>query len=122
MTTDVVPEIAALVEPNLDDPEFEGGSIHIATVQMTNPTTKAFTYVVTLYLGLSAVVSAQAIVNIPAGGSAAPQFQIAMPTTEGTYPVFLDVDVDGVNIVHYQAADITISVSPAIDIGDIIWG
>ncbi len=122
MTIDVIPRIVALVEPCLDDPEFEGGSTHVATVQMTNPTTKEFTYVVTLYLGIAAVVSSQGTVTIPDGGTAAPQFSITMPTTEGTYPVYLDVDVEGVNIEHYQAASITISVSPAIDIGDITWG
>lgn len=122
MTTDVIPRVEALVVPCLDDPEFEGGSTHIATVQLTNPTTKEFSYTVTLYLGLVAVVSSQGVVTIPAGGVAFPQFSIVMPTTEGVYPVFLDVDVEGVNIEHYQAADITIAVSPAIDIGDITWG
>ena len=122
MTTSIQPQVEALVALSLEDPEFEGGSTHIATVQLTNPTTKEFTYVVTLYLGVTAVVSSQGVVTIPAGGVAYPQFSILMPTAEAVYPVFLDVDVDGVNIKHYQAADITISVSPAIDIGDITWG
>ena len=122
MTIEVEPRIVALVEPCLDDPEFEGGSTHIATVELTNPTTAEFTYVVTLYLGLTAVVSSQGVVTIPAGGVAYPQFSIVMPTVELVYPVFLDVDVAGVNIAHYQAADITITTTPAIDIGDIIWG
>ena len=121
MTTNVRPRVEALVVPSLDDPEFEGGSTHIATVQLTNPTTKEFTYTVTLYLGVTAVVSSQGVVTLPAGGTASPQFSIVMPTAEAVYPVFLDVDVAEVNIKHYQAADITISVSPAIEIGDIIW-
>lgn len=121
MTTEVQPRVEAHVQPCLDDPEFEGGSTHVATVQLTNPTTKEFTYTVTLYLGLSAVVSSQGVVAIPAGGVASPQFSIVMPTTEAVYPVFLDVDVAGVNIKHYQAADITILVSPDIEIGDITW-
>ncbi len=122
MTIEVQPRVEALVEPCLDDPEFEGGSTHIATVQLTNPTTMEFTYTVTLYLGLIAVVSSQGVVTIPAGGTVSQQFTIVMPTAEAVYPVFLDVDVAGVNIEHYQASDITISVSPVIEIGDITWG
>jgi len=122
MTIKIEPRIEALVEPCLDDPEFEGGSTHIATVELTNPTTKEFTYVVTLYLGLAAIVSSQGSVVIPAGGTVNAQFSIVMPNTEAVYPVFLDVDVAGVNIKHFQAADITITVSPAIVIGDITWG
>ena len=121
MTTGIQPQVEVEVGPLQDDPEFEGGSVHVATVQMTNPTTKEFTYTVTLYLGLNAVASSQGQVTIPAGSVASPQFSITMPTVEGVYPVFLDVDVGGVNIKHYQAADITIAITPIIDIGDITW-
>ncbi len=121
MTIQVEPKVIALVEPCLDDPEFEGGSTHVATVQLTNPTTAAFTYDVILYLGLSGVVSATGQITIAAGQTGSIQLSLTMPTVEGLYPVFLDVDVAGVNIEHYQAADVTISISPAVTIGDIIW-
>ncbi len=124
MTIEVEPRVMALVKPCLDDPEFEGGSTHVATIQLTNPTAIEFTYTVVLYLGPTAVVSAEGIITIPAGGTDSIVLSLTMPIIEGVYPVFLDVYVGGVLVEggHYQTADITISVTPAVDIGDIVWG
>jgi len=118
---EVMPRIAALVEACLDDPEFDGGSTHIATAQLTNPTVKEFTYTAELYLGITKVVSSSGQVTIPAGSTLPVQFTIVTPIVEGVYQVFLDIWVGAVLLEHYQAADVTIAISPAVDIGDITW-
>jgi len=105
------------------DPTFEAGSTHTARATLTNPTLKQFTYDVELYLGATKeATSGVGSITIPAGGSQDVDFTAIMPTTEGTYPVYLDVRVAGELIAHYQATeDVAIEISPAIDIGTISW-
>lgn len=105
------------------DPEFNTGSVHTARATLTNPTTKAFTYSVELYLGVAkAATSGVGSITIPAGGSQAVDFTVTMPTTEGTYPVYLDVVVDTELIAHYQATeDVIVAIAPAIEVGPITW-
>ena len=107
----------------MDDPEFQGGSTHTARALLTNPTTVNFDFVLELYLGVTKVAtSGLGTVVIAAGASEYVDFTIVMPSVEGTHHVYLDVTVDGELIKHYLATeDITIIVSPDIDIGPIIW-
>lgn len=117
------------VKPAIDikdldlDPIFEGGSPHIASALMSNPTAKEFTYVTELYLGITrAATSGVGSVTIPAGGSATVAFPIIAPAVEGTYGVWLDVHVGLDLIKHYKATeDVVVEVSPAIDIDFIGW-
>ncbi len=122
MTMDVKPQVA--VEPlEANDPTFEAGSVHTAVARLTNPTTKEFTYVTELYLGvLKVVTSGIGTVTIPAGGFSDMQYTIIAPIAEGVYEVYLDVSVGGVLVAHYKATEnVTIEVSPAIELGPITW-
>lgn len=106
-----------------NDPTFGAGSSHTASAVLTNPTAKEFTYTTELYLGIGKVVSSGVgTVTIPAGGSATMNYPIIMPLVEGIYEVFLDVKVGTDLVAHYKATeDVTIEISPAIEIGDVTW-
>lgn len=105
------------------DPTLEAGSAHSATARLTNPTTKEFTYTTELYLGVTkAATSGPGTVTIGPGASVDMTYPIIMPIAEGEYEVYIDVWVGAELIAHYKATEnVVISVSPAIDIGDIIW-
>ena len=122
MDTNIKPEIETRVL-EAEDPTFEGGSVHTATATLTNPTTSQFTYVSELYLGILKTASSGLITTaIPAGGSVGVPFPIVMPLTPGTYEVYLDITVGGDLIAHYKGTeDVVIEVSPAIEVGPIIW-
>jgi len=106
-----------------EDPNFEAGSSHTATASMTNPTAASFDYVVELYLDVTKVAtSGQLAVSIAAGQTMNVNLPIVMPLVEGTFIPFLDVWVAGVLIAHYQATEnVVLTVTPDIDIGDIVW-
>ena len=108
----------------MEDPTFEGGSVKVATAVLTNTTTVPWTYAVELYLGITkAATSGVGTVTIPAGASSSVNFTVTMPTAEASYPVYIDVLVVGELIAHYLATEPSvIEVSPAVDIGDIVWG
>ncbi len=114
----------AIVEGLDLDPTFEAGSTHTARATLTNPTTSEFTYLVELYLGvLKAATSGLGQVTIPAGESREMIFTVTMPIAEGDYQPYLDVHVGSGLVAHYAAtALVTITVTPAIDIGTITWG
>ena len=105
------------------DPIFEAGSSHTASAVLTNPTTKEFTYTTELYLGVTKVATSGAgTVTIPAGGSVTMNYPVIAPLVEAEYEVFLDVWVGTELIKHYQATEnVAIEISPAIDVGPIIW-
>ncbi len=105
------------------DPTFEAGSTHTARATLTNPTTKEFTYTAELYLDVTKVAtSGTGYVTIPAGASLDVDFTVVMPLAEGNYQPYLDVYVAGELIAHYIATElVTIEVTPAIEIGPIIW-
>jgi len=122
--------VAAEVRPEIKveeleglDPEFSGGSSHTAQALLTNPTTKEFDYTLELYLGVTKVAtSGLGVITIPAGESQYVDFTLVMPITEGDYTPYLDVTVAGELIKHYQATEnVTITVTPDIDIGPITW-
>ena len=105
------------------DPTFEAGSSHTASAQLTNPTTKSFTYSVELYLGAAKVAtSGVGSVTIGPGASATMNFPIVTPSAEGTYEVYLDVKVGTELVAHYKAIEnVSIVVTPKIVVGPITW-
>lgn len=120
---EVQPAIIAELQ-DAEDPTFEAGSVHTAQALLTNPTTKAWTYSLELYLGLLKAASAVGQITIAAGASENVIFTITMPLAEGDYPVFLDVTVAGYPtfLEHKEGTElVTVSISPQIEIGPIIW-
>lgn len=117
------PRVEVSLELGAEDPTFEAGSVHTARATLTNPTGSEFTYTLELYLGVAkASTSGLGEVTIPAGQSVTTTFALAMPMVEGDYRPYLDVWVAGALIAHYVATElVTIAVTPAIDIGPIIW-
>lgn len=107
----------------MEDPTFDAGVTKTARARLTNPTAKQFTYTAELYLGITkAATSGQGTVTIPAGGYQDVTFTLVTPTTEGSYPVYLDVWHEGTLLKHYQATENVVTViSPAIDVGPITW-
>lgn len=107
----------------MDDPTFEAGLTKTARARLTNPTAKAFTYTVELYLGVTkAATSGAGQVTIPAGGYLDVNFNLVMPVSEASYPVFLDVWYDTTLIKHYQATEnVGVVISPVIEVGPITW-
>lgn len=106
------------------DPTFEAGSVHTATARLTNPTAKEFTYTTELYLGVTKVATSGvgAPFAIPAGGSVDVSYTLTMPLAEGEHEVYLDVWVGTELLAHYKATEnIIIEISPAIEVGPIIW-
>ena len=107
----------------MGDPTFEAGVTKTAKARLTNPTAKQFTYSVELYLGVTKVAtSGVGSVTIPANSYLDVSFSIVMPLVEASYPVFLDVWYDSTLLKHYQATEnVVIVISPAIEVGPIIW-
>ncbi|GAH95426.1 unnamed protein product [marine sediment metagenome] len=105
------------------DPVFEYGTTHIAHAQMTNPTPAAFTYNGELYLGAGKVATSGSVpFTLSAGETKTVDFSVTMPNVEGTWPVLLDVFVGVDLIAAYQATeDVSVEITPDIDIGPIIW-
>lgn len=105
------------------DPEFGYGTTHVAHAQMTNPTPAAFTYRGELYLGAGKVATSGSIsFTLSAGQTKIVDFSITMPNVEGTWPVLIDVYVGVDLIAAYEATeDVSVAISPDIDIGPISW-
>lgn len=110
-------------DERVGDPVFGYGTTHVAHAPVTNPTPAAFTYDAELYLGpLKAATSGVVTFTLAAGQSKTIDFTITMPDVEGTWPVLIDVLVAGALIAAYQATeDVTVEISPAIDIEPITW-
>jgi hypothetical protein len=119
----VKPEIRVKALGFGGDPTFEAGESKTARAQLTNPTTKSFTYTVELYLGVTkAATSGVGTVTIGAGQSIYVDFPIVMPLAEGVYEVYLDVSVDTTLLAHYKATEnVTLVITPKIVVGPIIW-
>lgn len=97
-------------------PEFSQGEIKTAIAPMSNPTGKSFAYTAELYLGLPKAASSGVIsFSLAAGETRNISFPVAMPTVEGTYPVYIDVYSAGQLIGAYQAIEDVAIVAPAAE-------
>jgi hypothetical protein len=109
-------------ELKMEDPTFQSGSSHTANVQVRNPTTKALTYAMELYLDVTRKAVSGKSVTVPAGATQSVSFPITMPTEEGTWEVYFDVKVAGELIAHFHATeDVVTEIPPDVDIIDITW-
>jgi len=75
-------------------PEFAPGSAHIARVTMKNPSRKPWDYKGILRLGANQDMVFEVPFQLNAGESKEVSFGVVMPTTEGEYPVYVDVYSD----------------------------
>ncbi len=116
-------EVKALQIGALGNPVFEPGETKTAVAQMTNPTIKEFTYATELYLGVEKAATSGVIqAIIPPQSSVEVSFPVTMPMVEGEFPVYLEIKHEGVLLELYQATEnVTLVVSPDIEIGPIIW-
>ena len=106
-----------------EDPTFEAGEVRTAIAQMTNPTARVFSYTAELYLDITKVASSGSIAfSLAAGETKSISFPVAMPSIEGTFPVYLDVFVAGDLVGAYRATeDVSLVILPAIVIGPLQW-
>lgn len=88
--------------------EFAPGETKTAIAPMFNPTGKPFDYLAQLYMGTDLAVMSEAPFHLEAGETKDISLPVIMPSLAGTYPVYLGVFSNGVNIALYQAEDITI--------------
>ena len=102
--------------------EFEAGSVHTAQALITNLAAKEFTYQTYLYFGAGLSPTPISSVTLAAGGSTTVAYSAVMPSSEGLYDVYIDVLYNGEVIAHKKSTEpVTIVISPAVDIGDIVW-
>jgi len=95
-------------------PEFNTGEQKTAIVPMANPTVKAFDYMVQLYMGTDLAVMSEASFHLEPGETKDIAMPVTMPDVVGTYPVYIGVFSDGVNIVLYKTIeDVVITVLPS---------
>jgi hypothetical protein len=86
------------------NPAFPPGSVQTAVAELLNPTSSILPYSGHLCLGEPRVVcTGTKYFNIDAGATKNVNFQILMPTAEGTYPVYLDVFSNDQLLIAYQA-------------------
>ncbi|GAJ23652.1 unnamed protein product, partial [marine sediment metagenome] len=95
------------------NPAFPPGSVQTAVAELLNPTSSILPYSGRLCLDKPAIVcTGTKYFNIDAGATKNVNFQILMPTAEGTYPVYLDIFSNSELIEAYQAdEDVVIGVA-----------
>lgn len=96
------------------NPGFTPGSVQTAVAELLNPTSSILPYSAHLLIGRPTVAgSGRAYFNIEASKTKKVNFSLAMPTAEGTYPVYLDIFSNSQLLEDYRAAeDVTIGIAP----------
>ncbi len=88
------------------NPAFTPGSVQTAVAELLNPTSSILPYSGRLCLDKPAIVcTGTTFFNIDAGKTKNVNFQILMPTAEGTYPVYLDIFSNDQLLEAYRAAE-----------------
>ncbi|MBA7711993.1 hypothetical protein ES703_120961 [subsurface metagenome] len=92
------------------NPAFTPGSVQTAVAELLNPTSSILPYSAHLLIGRPTVAgSGRNYFNIDAGATKNVNFSLAMPTAEGTYPVYLDIFSNDQLLEDYRATeDVTI--------------
>jgi hypothetical protein len=86
-------------------PEFSPGEEKTALVAITNPTSKAFSYQMVLYMGVNMVAMGDAEFSLEAGESKDIGIPVVMPSGAGIYPVYVDVWHGDELLNHYKASE-----------------
>jgi len=113
----------------MEDPTFESATPHVATATFQNPKTASFDFTAELYLGKAlgtkTVTSGPKTFSLAAGATAPVTFSVNMPTLaiqSDAYHVYLEVKQAGVVLITFVATDdVTVIVSPAINVTQITW-
>lgn len=116
-------------ELEMDDPDFESETSHLAHAMFQNPKTAGFDYEAELYLGKSVgdkvVTSGVKAFTIPAGGSKTVDFSVNMPRLtipEDSFHVYLEVKHLGATLITFIGTeDVGVFVTPAVQVTDITW-
>jgi len=85
--------------------QFDLSSAHTAVAAIKNPTSKAFDYVGTIYMGTDLAVMSQVSFHLNAGEEKNISFLVTMPSVSGVYPIHLGVSSGGVSIALYKATE-----------------
>lgn len=100
------------------NPAFQPGEMETAVAEFLNPTAFLFPYSAKLYLDKPALAGSDTVFfNIDAGSSKSVSFPVTMPSTEGTYPVYLDIFSDDQLIEAFQDIEDVVIAGP---LGEII--
>lgn len=113
----------------MEDPTFESETLHTATATFQNPKTVSFDFTAELYLGKTVgskvVTSGAKTFTVAAGASKAVDFAVTTPKLTiltDTYHVYLEVKQAGVVLITFVATeDVTVVVTPAINVTQITW-
>ncbi|MBA7559155.1 hypothetical protein ES708_00769 [subsurface metagenome] len=86
------------------NPAFTPGSVQTAVAELLNPTSSILPYSAHLLIGRPTVAgSGRAYFNIEASKTKKVNFKLAMPTAEGTYPVYFDIFSNDQLLIDYRA-------------------
>lgn len=96
-------------------PQFNPGSVHVATPVFSNPKSAGFDYQAALCMGAAWTVMASASFHLDARQSKPVTFSVTMPTTPGTYPVYFKVWCKGVLIGTFGAAEPVVITEPVVE-------
>ena len=113
----------------MEDPNFESGTPHVATATFHNPKTASFDYEAELYLGKTVgskvVTSGVKSFSIAAGSSKNVDFSVSMPQLaipDDSFHVYLEVKHLGVLLITFIGTeDVAVYVTPAIEVTEITW-
>jgi len=95
-------------------PQFEPGSVHGATITFSNPKSVGFDFEAILCMGDGWEEKASASFHLDAGQSKPMTFQVTMPSTEGTYPVYIKVNSGGFVIATFVGTEDIVIASAAL--------
>ena len=75
--------------------EFVPGSSHVAKVSMTNPTRRPWDYIGRIRMGTDLALMDETPFHLNGGETSEINFDVEMPSSEGQYPVSVDVSSGG---------------------------
>lgn len=113
---------------DMEDPTFESESPQVAIATFVNPKAVSYNFTGELYLGkvvgTKTVTSGVVSFTLAAGATKPVNFSVTMmrlTIPSETFPVFLEVKLAGVVICTFIGAEVTVIVTPAINVTSIVW-